>query len=100
MRIARAAWFTASSPEAQKFFDQGVTMLFGFNHEEAERSFARAAELDRRAHARAAQAAFGDRVFERLRVPARDPLGDRLHVLVAAEQRQRAIDLPAQQWVR
>jgi tetratricopeptide (TPR) repeat protein len=35
-----------SSPEAQKFFDQGVTMLFGFNHEEAERSFARAAELD------------------------------------------------------
>jgi len=35
-----------SSPEAQKYFDQGVTLLFGFNHEEAYRSFARAAELD------------------------------------------------------
>ncbi|MEX0878743.1 MAG: hypothetical protein WEF99_07535 [Thermoanaerobaculia bacterium] len=35
-----------SSPEAQKFFDQGVTLLYGFNHEEAYRSFAKAAELD------------------------------------------------------
>src|SRR5262249_48630700 len=35
-----------SSPEAQKYFDQGVVLLFGFNHEEAYRSFARAAELD------------------------------------------------------
>jgi tetratricopeptide (TPR) repeat protein len=35
-----------SSPEAQKYFDQGVTLLFGFNHEEAFRSFAKAAELD------------------------------------------------------
>jgi len=34
------------SAEAQKYFDQGVTLLFGFNHEEAFRSFARAAELD------------------------------------------------------
>jgi len=34
------------SPEAQKYFDQGVTLLFGFNHEEAFRSFERAAELD------------------------------------------------------
>lgn len=35
-----------SSAEAQRYFDQGVTLLFGFNHEEAYRSFARAAELD------------------------------------------------------
>ncbi|MGH9369705.1 MAG: tetratricopeptide repeat protein [Thermoanaerobaculia bacterium] len=35
-----------SSPEAQKFFDQGMVLLFGFNHEEAIRSFERAAELD------------------------------------------------------
>ncbi len=35
-----------SSPEAQKFFDQGLAMAYGFNHEEAWRSFARAAELD------------------------------------------------------
>jgi tetratricopeptide (TPR) repeat protein len=38
-----------SSPDAQKFFDQGVTLLFGFNHEEAYRSFAKAAELDPKA---------------------------------------------------
>ena len=38
-----------SNPEAQKFFDQGMTMAFGFNHEEAYRSFAKAAELDPKA---------------------------------------------------
>ncbi|HEY2796885.1 MAG TPA: hypothetical protein VGK26_03270 [Thermoanaerobaculia bacterium] len=38
-----------SSPEAQKFFDQGMVLLFGFNHEEAFRSFEKAAELDPRA---------------------------------------------------
>ena len=37
---------STSSPEAQKFFDQGLTLLYGFNHEEAIRSFERAAELD------------------------------------------------------
>src|SRR5262249_44813838 len=31
-----------ASPEAQKFFDQGMVMLFGFNHEEAFRSFEKA----------------------------------------------------------
>jgi tetratricopeptide (TPR) repeat protein len=35
-----------SSPEAQKFFDQGIVLLYGFNHDEAFRSFERAAELD------------------------------------------------------
>jgi tetratricopeptide (TPR) repeat protein len=38
-----------SSPEAQKFFDQGMVMLFGFNHDEAFRSFERAAQLDPKA---------------------------------------------------
>ena len=38
-----------TSPEAQKFFDQGMTMLFGFNHPAAARSFRRAAELDPKA---------------------------------------------------
>jgi tetratricopeptide (TPR) repeat protein len=37
-----------SSPEAQKFFDQGLALIFGFNHDEAARLFARAAELDPR----------------------------------------------------
>jgi hypothetical protein len=32
--------------EAQKFFDQGLILLYAFNHDEAARSFARAAELD------------------------------------------------------
>jgi tetratricopeptide (TPR) repeat protein len=38
-----------TSPDAQKFFDQGMALVFGFNHEEATRSFQRAAELDPRA---------------------------------------------------
>jgi len=35
-----------SSPEAQQFFDQGLTLVYAFNHDEAVRSFRRAAELD------------------------------------------------------
>jgi tetratricopeptide (TPR) repeat protein len=35
-----------SSAEAQKFFDQGLALVYGFNHDEAARLFARAAELD------------------------------------------------------
>jgi hypothetical protein len=38
-----------SSPEAQRFFDEGLTLLYGFNHDESFRSFARAAALDDRA---------------------------------------------------
>ncbi len=34
------------NPETQKFFDQGVNLLFGFNHAEAIRSFREAARLD------------------------------------------------------
>lgn len=37
---------TTSNPEAQKFFDQGLRLLFAFNHGEATSSFRRAAELD------------------------------------------------------
>jgi len=35
-----------ATPEAQKFFDQGVRLLFGFNHAEAIRSFREGARLD------------------------------------------------------
>jgi hypothetical protein len=35
-----------SSPEAQRFFDEGLTLLYGFNHEESFKSFERAAALD------------------------------------------------------
>lgn len=38
-----------SSPEAQKFFDQGLLLAYAFNHEEAVRSFERASELDPKA---------------------------------------------------
>ena len=34
------------SAEAQAYFDQGITLLYGFNHEEAARAFRRAGELD------------------------------------------------------
>ncbi|HMH12484.1 MAG TPA: hypothetical protein VK578_05200 [Edaphobacter sp.] len=37
------------SPEAQRFFDQGMDYLFAFNHDEARRSFERAAQLDPKA---------------------------------------------------
>jgi tetratricopeptide (TPR) repeat protein len=37
---------TTSNPEAQVYFDQGITLLYGFNHDEAARYFRRAAELD------------------------------------------------------
>jgi tetratricopeptide (TPR) repeat protein len=37
---------TTSNPEAQKFFDQGLRLIFAFNHEEATGSFQRAAQLD------------------------------------------------------
>ncbi|MGH8252702.1 MAG: hypothetical protein ACRES2_01595 [Steroidobacteraceae bacterium] len=33
-------------PEAQRYFDQGMRLMWAFNHDEAARSFARAAELD------------------------------------------------------
>src|SRR4029079_14692074 len=38
---------TTKSPEAQKFFEQGVGQLHGFWYYEAERSFRQAAMLDR-----------------------------------------------------
>ncbi|MCC6537274.1 MAG: hypothetical protein IT162_06985 [Bryobacterales bacterium] len=34
------------SAAAQQFFDQGLALIYGFNHDEAARLFARAAELD------------------------------------------------------
>lgn len=37
---------TTSSPEAQKYFNQGLCFLYAFNHDEAIRSFQQAATLD------------------------------------------------------
>jgi tetratricopeptide (TPR) repeat protein len=37
---------TTDSRTAQRYFDQGMKWMFGFNHDEAVRSFTKAAELD------------------------------------------------------
>ncbi len=37
---------TTTNAEAQRFFNQGLALIYGFNHEEARRSFERAAQLD------------------------------------------------------
>ena len=37
---------TTRSPEAQAYFDQGMRFIWAFNHDEATRSFAKAAEID------------------------------------------------------
>ncbi len=37
---------STTNAEAQKFFDQGAILMYGFNHDEAAKSFRRAAELD------------------------------------------------------
>lgn len=37
---------TTGSKDAQAYFDQGLRLTYGFNHDEATRSFAQAAQLD------------------------------------------------------
>ncbi|MGH8136086.1 MAG: tetratricopeptide repeat protein [Steroidobacteraceae bacterium] len=37
---------TTESPEAQRWFDQGLALTYGFNHDAAERSYLKAAEID------------------------------------------------------
>jgi tetratricopeptide (TPR) repeat protein len=37
---------TTRVPGAQRYFDQGLALLYGFNHDEAIRAFEKAAELD------------------------------------------------------
>jgi tetratricopeptide (TPR) repeat protein len=37
---------TTSNPQAQAYFDQGLRLTYGFNHEEAQRAFHKAQKLD------------------------------------------------------
>jgi tetratricopeptide (TPR) repeat protein len=37
---------TTQSPQAQAFFDQGLRLIYAFNHDEATRAFAKAVEFD------------------------------------------------------
>src|SRR5439155_27023054 len=39
---------TTDSPEAQRYFDQGLAFLHGFNHRAAIRAFQQSAEIDPR----------------------------------------------------
>jgi hypothetical protein len=39
---------STDNPQAQQFFDQGLRQIYAFNHDEAARSFQRAADLDRK----------------------------------------------------
>jgi tetratricopeptide (TPR) repeat protein len=42
----RSRPISTTSPEAQRYFDQGLSFLYAFNHDEAIRSFRKAAESD------------------------------------------------------
>src|SRR5690606_39499691 len=37
---------TSNHPEVQRWFDQGLALAYGFNHDAAERAFLKATELD------------------------------------------------------
>src|SRR5690606_34413141 len=37
---------TSAHPDVQRWFDQGLMLTYGFNHDAAERSFLKATELD------------------------------------------------------
>jgi hypothetical protein len=37
---------STTNKQAQQFFDQGLNFVYGFNHDEARRSFEQAARLD------------------------------------------------------
>jgi tetratricopeptide (TPR) repeat protein len=45
--LGKLSWpISTSNPQTQRWFDQGLRLAFGFNHEAAGRSFAEAARLD------------------------------------------------------
>jgi tetratricopeptide (TPR) repeat protein len=79
---------STSNPEAQKFFDQGLRFIYAFNHDEAARSFQRAAELD----PKLAIAYWG--VAEAVGPNYNDPANDQ-RFTEAHEAIQKAVDLSA-----
>jgi tetratricopeptide (TPR) repeat protein len=79
---------STSNPQAQQFFDQGLRLIYAFNHDEAARSFQRAADLD----PKLAIAYWG--VAEAVGPNYNDPASDER--FVAAHQAiQKAVDLSA-----
>jgi tetratricopeptide (TPR) repeat protein len=77
------------NPDAQKFFDQGLRLIYDFNHDEAARSFERAADLD----PKLAIAYWG--VAEAVGPNYNDPASDD-RFRQAHEAIQKAVDLSAQ----
>jgi tetratricopeptide (TPR) repeat protein len=79
---------STSNSEAQAFFDQGLCLIYDFNHDEAARSFQRAAELD----PKLAMAYWG--VAEAVGPNYNDPASEE-RFRQAHEAIQKAVDLSA-----
>ncbi|MCU1299710.1 MAG: Tetratricopeptide [Acidobacteriaceae bacterium] len=79
---------STSNPQAQQFFDQGLRLIYSFNHDEAARSFAHAADLD----PKLAIAYWG--VAEAIGPNYNDPASDE-RFMKAHEAIQKAVDLSA-----
>ena len=79
---------STSNPHAQQFFDQGLRQIYAFNHDEAARSFQRAAELD----PKLAMAYWG--VAEAVGPNYNDPASDERFAAAHAAI-QKAVDLSA-----
>jgi tetratricopeptide (TPR) repeat protein len=69
---------TTRVPAAQQYFDQGLRLVYGFNHDEAERAFREAARLD----PASAMAWWGVAVS----------LGPNINLPLDAERNKRAVD--------
>jgi tetratricopeptide (TPR) repeat protein len=79
---------STKNPEAQQFFDQGLRFIYAFNHDEAARSFQKAADLD----PKLAIAYWG--IAEAVGPNYNDPASDDRFVR-AHEEIQKAVDLSA-----
>jgi tetratricopeptide (TPR) repeat protein len=77
---------STSNAQAQSFFDQGLRLIYGFNHDEAARSFQHAADLD----PKLAMAHWG--VAEAVGPNYNDPASDERFV-AAHDAIQKAVDL-------
>src|SRR3954465_4154639 len=77
---------STSNAQAQRFFDQGLRLIYAFNHDEAARSFQRAADLD----PKLAMAYWG--VAEAVGPNYNDPASDE-RFAAAHEAIQKAVDL-------
>jgi tetratricopeptide (TPR) repeat protein len=79
---------STKNPEAQQFFDQGLRFIYAFNHDEAARSFQKAADLD----PTLAIAYWG--IAEAVGPNYNDPASDE-RFKKAHEEIQKAVDLSA-----